>query len=330
MRHLSHSVRVCLFAATLAAAVVLAGCGGAGATHVVTETIIRTVRAPSQPALPGINRPAVVIGDKNFTEQFVLGQLYYQALKAQGYSVNLNPNIGPTEVTIQALQAGTLSMYPEYLNTWNTVVAGDSRTFGTSIAALRAARQYGLDHGYDLLNPTPFSDTSALAVQFNYGAQNGLTSIADLGKVASSLTIGGPPQFQTDPAGLPAITQTYGVVPAGFKPLEIGQQYQALDQGTVQAAEVNTTDGQLITGNYTLLGDPLKVFGWGNVVPVVPLKVITAEGPQFAATINRVTALLTTSAIRELNAAVDVDNENPQTAATQFLQAHGLLSTPQP
>jgi osmoprotectant transport system substrate-binding protein len=326
---LSSTTRTRWLAAALTVAAAVAGCGG---TTEKTLTLTTTVSAPVPPPtpLPGTGRPPVTIGDKNFTEQFVLGQLYYQALKAQGYSVNINPNIGPTEVTIQALQAGTLSMYPEYLNTWNTVVAGDGRTFGTSLAALRAARQYGVDHGYDLLNPTPFSDTSALAVQFNYGAQNGLSSIADLGKVASSLTIGGPPQFQTDPSGLPAITQTYGVVPAGFKPLEIGQQYQALDQGTVQAAEVNSTDGQLITGNYTLLSDPLKVFGWGNVVPVVPFKVIAAEGPQFAATINRVTALLTTSAIRELNAAVDVDNESPQTAATQFLQAHGLLSTPQP
>ena len=79
----------------------------------------------------------------------------------------------------------------------------------------------------------------------------------------------------------------------------------------MQAADVNTTDGQLITGNYTLLSDPRRVFGWGNVAPVVPIKVIQAEGPQFAATINRVTALLTTATIRQLNAAVDVDNQDP-------------------
>jgi osmoprotectant transport system substrate-binding protein len=97
----------------------------------------------------------------------------------------------------------------------------------------------------------------------------------------------------------------------------------------VQAADVNTTDGQLITGNYALLGDPLHVFGWGNVVPVVPIRVLQAEGPAFAATINKVTALLSTAVMRQLNAAVDVSGETPTVVAQQFLIAHGLLPAAQ-
>lgn len=316
----------------LAALAVLAGgCGGRAPprTLTVTTTVQSTTTAP---ALPGAGHPPVVVGDKNFTEQFVLGELYYQALRAQGYSVSLNRNIGATEVTMQALRQGSLSMYPEYIDTWNSAVAGYRRRFRSAGSAYRAGQRYALDHGYELLDPSSFSDTGALAVNFNYGLQNGLNSIGDLVKVESTLTLGAPLQFrtQTDPPGLPAITAAYGVVPAAFKPLDIGEQYQALDQGTVQAADVNTTDGQLISGNYTLLSDPEHVFGFGNVVPVVPLKVIAAEGPQFAATINRVTALLSTNTIRQLNAAVDLDNQDPATVATQFLQAHQLIPPTSP
>jgi osmoprotectant transport system substrate-binding protein len=272
----------------------------------------------------------VTIGDKNFTEQFVLGELYYLALKAQGYSVNINRNIGPLEVSLGALHSGSLSMYPEYIGIWDGQVAGYRRRFHSMLSAYRAGQRYALAHGLALLNPTPFSDTEALAVQFNYGVAHGLGSISDLRKVASTLTLGAPPQFQTGPGGLPAITRVYGVTPAAFKPLDVGAQYQALNSGVVQAADVNTTDGQLITGNYTLLSDPRKVFGWGNVAPVVPIKVIQAEGPQFAATVNRVTALLTTATIRQLNAAVDVDNQDPGAVATQFLVTHGLMAPPTP
>jgi osmoprotectant transport system substrate-binding protein len=74
-----------------------------------------------------------------------------------------------------------------------------------------------------------------------------------------------------------------------------------------------------------LLGDPEHVFGWGNVVPVVPTKVLQAEGPDFAATINKVSALLSTAVMRQLNAAVDVSGETPQVVAQQFLIAHGLI-----
>jgi osmoprotectant transport system substrate-binding protein len=331
MGHLGHSVRACLFAATLAATLALSGCGGGGGTQsLTTQTIITTISAPTQPALPGTGRPEVTIGDKNFTEQFVLGELYYLALKAQGYSVTINRNIGPLEVSQQALQTGSLSMYPEYISTWDTQVAGDRRHFRSMISAYRAAQRYALAHGLTLLNPTPFSDTEALAVQFNYGVANRLSSVRDLRKVASRLTLGAPLQFQTDPAGLPAIARAYDVRPAAFKALDVGAQYQALDSGAVQAADVNTTDGQLITGNYTLLSDPRKVFGWGNAAPVVPLKVIQAEGPQFAATINRVSALLTLGTIRQLNAAVDVDNQDPAAVAAQFLVAHGLMAPATP
>src|SRR5450755_1086496 len=95
----------------------------AGQTGTGTGTGTGTATTP----LPGAGKPTVTIGDKNYTEQFVLGQLYLQALQAQGFT-DLNPNIGPTEVTVQALSSGTLGMYPEYLDTFNTAIAGDQRT----------------------------------------------------------------------------------------------------------------------------------------------------------------------------------------------------------
>jgi osmoprotectant transport system substrate-binding protein len=276
-------------------------------------------------SLPGTGKPVITIGDKNFTEQFVLGQLYLQALEAVGFTVNVSANIGPTDVTLQALASGTLTLYPEYLDTWNTTVAGNPRHFQTQFAAYEAAQRYALAHGLALLDPTPFSDTSAIGVTVAYAAANHLRSIRDLRRVATALTLGGPPQFQQSPSGLPAIQQAYGVTPAAFKPLPVGDQYPALDDGSVQAADLNTTDGELASGDYMLLGDPRTVFGWGNVVPVVAAQALSAEGPAFAATINRVDALLTRSVMRQLNADVDVSHQDPASVAKQFLQTHGLI-----
>ena len=70
----------------------------------------------------------------------MLGELYYEALQAQGFPVSLNQNIGPTEVTLQALQSGQLAMYPEYLNTWNATIAGDQRNFKTRPRRVRRRR----------------------------------------------------------------------------------------------------------------------------------------------------------------------------------------------
>jgi osmoprotectant transport system substrate-binding protein len=305
--------------AAVVVAVGVAACGSSSpsATSSTSSSAQTTV-------LPGTGRPTVTIGDKNFTEQFVLGELYYEALKAQGFPVLLNRNIGPSEVTMQALESGRLGMYPEYIDTWNSAIAGDQRSFHTLHSAYAAGQQYAVSHGLKLLQPTPFSDIDAIGVGLDYAVENGLSTIRDLRKVEQTLTFGAPPQFQQQQDGLPALEQAYGFMPAAFKALEIGGQYQALNQGAVQAADVNTTDGQLTTGSYVLLKDPLKVLGWGNVVPVVSAQVLQAEGPSFAATINRVSALLTLQAIRQLNAAVDLSGEDPAAVAGQFLVAHGL------
>jgi len=314
------SATVFFLAGMALALVAVAGCGSSTSTAANGAS----TRAG---ALPGTGRPAITVGDKNFTEQFVLGELYSQALQAQGFSVQLNQNIGPTEVTLQALKTNQLGLYPEYLNVWDASVAGYSRTFTTRRGAYRAGQRYARAHGMKLLDPTPFSDTDAIGVTVSFAQHNHLKTIGDLAPVATTLTLGVPPQFETDPKGLLALEQTYGFTPATVKALEIGAQYQALDQGTVQAADVSTTDGELTTGNYTLLGDPRHVFGVGNVVPVVSEHALEVEGPAFARTVNRVSALLTLPVIQELNAAVDVASQQPATVAKRFLIDHGLVPT---
>jgi osmoprotectant transport system substrate-binding protein len=304
--------------------VALAGCGGSTGQVAAAPPPTASTQTTTT-TLPGAGKPPVMIGDKNYTEQFVLGELYYEALQAQGFPVQINQNIGPTQVIMQALANGQLGMYPEYLETWNSQIAGYSRQFKTRRGAFVAADRYARSKGLNLLEATPFSDTAAIGVTVNYAQQNHLRTIADLREIEQNVTLGGPPQFQQTSTGLPALEQVYRLTPAAFKALEIGAQYKALDQNAVQAADVNTTDGELTTGDYTLLGDPKRVFGWGNVVPVVSARVLAEEGPEFAATINRVSALLTLPTIRELNAGVDLAGLDPATVARRFLVDHGVI-----
>ncbi|MHB8693519.1 MAG: ABC transporter substrate-binding protein [Solirubrobacteraceae bacterium] len=276
-------------------------------------------------SLPGFNRPQVTIGDKNFTEQFVLGQLYYQALSAQGYQVVLDPNIGPTDVTYQALTSGRLAMYPEYVNVWDTTIAGYRKAFATGDSAYRAGQRWATQHGLELLKPSQFSDTDALAVTAAYARAHGLSTLADLRKVAAGMTIGSPAQFQNNAGALPAVEQAYGFTPANVTPLDLGSQSQELSSGAVQAAYITTTDGALSGGTLRMLRDPRHILGFGNVVPVVTANVLSAEGPAFARTINRVTRLLTLQVMRHLNAQVDIGNQTPAAVARAFLLKHGLV-----
>ncbi len=289
-----------------------------------TSTTASTTTTLSQ-LLPGTGRPSVVIGDQNYTEQFILGELYELALTAEGFSVTLNQNIGATSVSIQAMKDGTLDVYPEYLNVFDDSIADDTKPFSTLSGAYAAAQDWAAANGMVLLPPTPFSDTAGIGVSTAYAQQNGLRTLYGLRRVASAMTLGAPLEFQTSAIGLPAIEQAYGFLPASVEPVNTGDQYADLSAGTIQAAYVTTTDGQLSLAQYTLLADPRHVFGFGNVVPVATAAAISAEGPAFTATIEQVDALLSTTVIRELNAEVDLEHETPTHVATVILEDHGLL-----
>jgi osmoprotectant transport system substrate-binding protein len=343
---LTRGRRALAFCPLLSLALITAACGGGTTTSETppppaahphrhtssssTTTTDTTTSATSTSStttahLPGDGKPTVTIGDKNYTEQFVLGQLYLQALQAQGYTVNINQNIGPIDVTLQALKSGALAMYPEYLYVLNSSVAHAHHGHASAQDAFDAAQQALAGRGLELLAMTPFSDTFGIAVTDAYGAAHRLHALGDLRRVAGSLTIGGEAQLKDAPLGLPRLNAVYGVKPASFKALAAGDQYGDLDDGTVQAAYVNTTDGELATDDYRALRDPKRIFGYGNVVPVVSQAAIAAEGPAFVNTIDRVNALLTTRTMRELNLLASVGGESPSDVAKQFLLTHGLI-----
>ena len=272
---------------------------------------------------PGKGKPAVTIGDKNFTEQYVLGELYAQALRAKGYTVKVKSNIGSSEIIDKALTSGKLDMYPEYTGVILSELAHQKQRPGDPDEAYADAKKFEEGRGFTMLDKTPFFDSDALAVKPDFASKNGLESVADLKKLGKGLKLGAPPEFKTRYEGLIGLKQQYGVNPT-FVPLAIGLQYKALDDGKIQAADVFTTDGALQGGKYKILKDPKFIFGFQNVSPIVSQKVLNAQGSDFADTLNAVSAKLTTEAMQKMNAAVDLDKQKPAEVAKQFLQANGL------
>ena len=309
----------------LLAAVVLAACGSSSSSSSASGASgASSSSGASGSSQPGKGKPPVVLGDKNFTEEYILGDLYQQALKAKGYSVTLKPNIGSSELTDKALTSGQIQMYPEYTGVILSVIKGQSKVPVSAAATYAAAKSYEAGRGYTLLNPTPFQDRDVTATLKAFAQKHGLTSMEDLKKL-SSFTNGGPPENKTRYEGLVGMHQAYHLNNVHFVPLSIGLQYQALDTGKVDSANVFTTDGQLSSGKYALLTDPKHIYGFQQVAPVVSTKVLQQEGPAFAQTLNAVDAKLTNTVMQKLNAAVVLDKVDAATVAKKFLQANGLM-----
>ena len=135
---------------------------------------------------PGKGKPPITIGDKNFTEEFVLGDLYAQALRAKGFTVNLKPNIGSSELTDKALTSGQIDMYPEYTGVILSVIAMQTTPAGHRRGHLRRRpRTTRTGRGFTLLDKTPFYDADAMATLKPFAKKHHLATMADLKKLPS-------------------------------------------------------------------------------------------------------------------------------------------------
>jgi osmoprotectant transport system substrate-binding protein len=278
--------------------------------------------ATTETAAP--DRPTIVLGTKNFTEQFVLGELYKQALEAKGFEVELKSNIGSTEIIDQALTSGQINMYPEYTGTALTVVFGETGSAATAEETYDQTKAKYEERGQTLLAMTPFSDSDALAVRKAYAEQHGLTTIDDLSKVGR-FRLGGQPEFRTRAQGLPGLEQNYGLTEIRFVPLAGISPYEAMDQNTVDVAAIFSTDPPLGAGKYVVLEDTKAQFGFQNVAPVVDQELLDALGSEFADTVDAVSEKLNEEAIIAMNSAVAIDQRPAAEIAAEFLEANGLL-----
>jgi osmoprotectant transport system substrate-binding protein len=277
-----------------------------------------TAAAPA--AVDQTQATPIIVGTKDFPEQYVLGQLYKQALEAKGFKVQYKENIGSTELIDKSLRSGKVTFYPEYTGVMLHV------TFGKKIAPKTAAATYALAkklyerRGQTLLKQTPFQDRDGIAVLRTTASKYGLKTVGDLKKVPN-LTISGFPTFETRWAA--SLKRLYGVT-FDFTPLAGTDPYAPLNQKKVLAAAIFTTDPQLISTKYVVLSEPKNMFGFEYVAPVLSKKLVTENGTRFTSTVNKVSSLLTVRAMIAMNKAVALDKKPAATVARAFLKANGL------
>ncbi len=317
--------RTAALAVLAAVALLLAACSSSGSSSTSTGGSSSSSSSSASSSNVGNGR-SVTLGTKDFTEEFVVGALYQQALEAAGYKVVYKPNIGATEVVDKALTSGQIDAYPEYTGESTVTVGGINTAVTSAQQEYDLAKNFYAKRGQSMSQMTPFFDTDAIAVTKAYADKYGLKTTADLKKVPH-FTMGARPEFQGREQGAAGVQKDYGVKNFTFKSLSLGLQYQALDSGAVNAADVFTTDPQLASGKYVVLTDPKHIFGFQNIALVINTKKLNElGGQQFMDIINKVNALLTTPAIIAMNKAVAIDKQQPGDVAKQFLTANHITS----
>ena len=274
-------------------------------------------------ALPAAAQQPFRVGSKNFTEQFVLAELYAQALEANGVKVERKLNLGGTLIAHKALEEKQIDFYPEYTGTILLAVMKqepmtDPKAVYDKVKADYAAR------GLVVLNEAPVNNTYNMVVRPETAAQYKLETLTDLAKVAKELKLGAGPEFRDRKDGIPGLKQVYGMEWKQDLQMAIGLRYQALQNKQIDVVNGYATDGMISYLKLKRLRDDKNLWPPYYVAPVVRKEVLDAN-PKIAEVANKVSSLLDEATMSGLNYKVDGDKMEPKDVATDFLKAKGVL-----
>ena len=305
----------------------LAACGSSGSSSQGGTTEpgpsfnTATTGAPSTTAPSGLpTQPgSITIGSADFGESELLADIYGDALSAKGVNVTKKLNIGERAAYTAALKDGSIDFIPEYSG--SILDFYDTSATAKSPQEVYTALESALPSGQAILNASTAQDSDTITVTKDTAAKYSLKSIGDLKSVASKLTLGAPAAFSTRADGVPALASVYGVTFGKFTPLQAGGTITvtALKNGTVDAADIFSTDPSIAANDFVSLTDDKNMFAAQQVVPLVNKAKITKTIADVA---NAVSAKLDTATLATL--VGKVSGGNADSVAKAWLAVVGL------
>lgn len=318
-------------------AFIMTACGQSGTTTdgstTGTATSQTSATTEQSPASSAAASPAagggttIKIGSKNFTEQFILGEMYKQLLEANGFTVEENFGLASEAVAHEALKNGEIDLYPEYTSTGLQAILKLPAQKDRQAIFNTVKSEYEKQFQITWLDASPFENNQALAMTKARADELGIKTYSDLSQKAGDLILGGPAEFFEREDGVKGLQAAYG----GFqfkdnKQLDPSLRYGALTNGEIDVVVAFSTDGEIGGLDLALLEDDKQFYPPYQVAPVIRQDTLSAN-PQIADILNALAPKLADAkTMANLNYAVDgPDKKEPADVAKQFLTEQGLL-----
>jgi osmoprotectant transport system substrate-binding protein len=295
------------FLLTLAlVALVISACGGGG--------------APS-------GMPTIRIGSTNFTEQLIVGELYAQALEANGYKIERKFNLGAREVVVPALESGQIDLEVDYLATLLAFLDKDAKGSTDAATTAKTLEERLKAKGLVQFDFAPAVDQNGIVVTKDTATRLNLKKISDLTPIAKDLVFGGPPTCPNREFCAIGLEKVYGITFKTFRPLDTGGPLTvaALEGKQIDVALLFTSDAIIAVKGFVLLEDDKKLQLSDNIVPILRKDLADKGGNDLRTRVNDVSRKLTTAELTDLNKQVGVDKKGPKDVARDWLKKQGLL-----
>jgi osmoprotectant transport system substrate-binding protein len=280
---------------------------------------------------PGLaQEKPLIVGGKNFTEQYILAEMAKLLLEQEGFQVTLKTGVGST-VLRRSLERGQVDLCFEYTGTAYTVYLKEKdRTVMTDPEKIfNVVKAADAKRGLVWLPRMEVNSTYTLIMSRQQAQDLKISTISELAAYVNrrpqALIFGMNAEFWGRPDGFRNLMQTYRFrVPAGnIKKMATGLTYTALKQGETDVSMGFSTDGRILAWGFVDLKDDQKFFPVYNPAPVARKRILD-QYPEIEAILQPLTQL-TTQDLQELNKAVDVEKKSVPHAARDWLKSRGLI-----
>lgn len=262
----------------------------------------------------------VVVGSAPSTQGQVLGELYAQAIRAEGGAATTR-GVASREASLTALRDGSVSLLPEL--TGDLLLSLDPAATATTEAEITSALPAAVGPDLAVLEPSRARDQAVYVVTRQTSQAKGLRSLDGLKKISATSVLGGPAELRDRAYGLPGLDSIYGARFRQFAPYASpAALVRDLNANKIQVAGLSSTQAAIPDNGYVTLDDPQSMILPQNVVPLARADV--AADATVVAAVNGVQRTLTTADLATLIKAVDTGGSAPDQAAGRWLQAKGL------
>lgn len=268
------------------------------------------------------------IGSKDFSEQYILAHITGELLNAHGADVEVNTQLVGSANVRDALENGDFIGYWEYTGTSWITYNQQTEPITDPAEQFTAVKELDAKNDIAWLDPAPLNNTYAFAIRADKAEELGVTKLSDIaGLDPAEQTFCIESEFSTRDDGFPGLVEAYGIdVPEdNVVMLDTGVIYTATEKGDdCNFGEVFATDGRIKAMDLVVLEDDQKFFPVYQGALTLQAGVLE-EHPEIADVIAEVSPLLTDEVMQDLNAKADVDGEDPEDIALDWLEEQGLL-----
>lgn len=268
----------------------------------------------------------ICIAAKDFTEQYILGEMLKILIEEKtDYNVELTSGIaGETSIIMPAMEKGDFDLYSEYDSTaWMTVLKRP-KTHDIEEMHNGLQRTYNETYNMKWLGYYGFDNTYGIAVRKETAEKYKLVTYSDLAKVSNKIIFGAGYEFFEREDGYEDFQKLYGFEFKEIKEMNLSLKYNALLDGQVDAITIYKTDGRMENPALVELEDDLNYFPPAMCAAIVRCDALNTF-PELEETLLLLEGAISNKEMQHMNAAVDLDGEDPQNVAKIFLKEKGLI-----